>query len=82
MFTDAALRRATVGRMSEVAGTGVWGACIKQLGNAVPVDLAHLFAKAIHDRLTSVTHVAVLNDRLAPIVIQKTEAAAMSLPGR
>jgi DNA (cytosine-5)-methyltransferase 1 len=30
---------------------GTWGACIRQMGNAVPVELACLFASAIHDRL-------------------------------
>lgn len=32
---------------------GTWGACIKQLGNAVPVELARRFAERIHQRLTS-----------------------------
>lgn len=30
---------------------GTWGACIKQLGNAVPVHLGQVYAKAIHDHL-------------------------------
>lgn len=30
---------------------GTWGACIKQLGNAVPVELARLFAAEIRQRL-------------------------------
>lgn len=34
---------------------GTWGACIKQLGNAVPVRLGQVYAKAIHDQLRSVT---------------------------
>jgi DNA (cytosine-5)-methyltransferase 1 len=33
---------------------GSWGACIKQLGNAVPVDLICLFASKIHSRLSHV----------------------------
>lgn len=33
---------------------GTWGACIKQLGNAVPVDLAKLFAMEVHRRLLGV----------------------------
>lgn len=30
---------------------GAWGACIRQLGNAVPVEMARIFAHAIHNRL-------------------------------
>ncbi|MBD1814278.1 DNA cytosine methyltransferase [Microcoleus vaginatus DQ-U2] len=33
---------------------GTWGACIRQLGNAVPVDMATLFAKEIYQRLINV----------------------------
>jgi len=36
--------------------SGGWGACIKQLGNAVPVELAHLFAREIYNRLRHLTH--------------------------
>lgn len=41
------------------AFSGAWGACIKQLGNAVPVELARLFASAIHERLSAATPAAV-----------------------
>lgn len=30
---------------------GAWGACIRQLGNAVPVEIAKLFAEEIYKRL-------------------------------
>ena len=30
---------------------GTWGACIRQLGNAVPVEMARIFARTIYDRL-------------------------------
>ena len=30
---------------------GAWGACIRQLGNAVPVEMARIFACAIYDKL-------------------------------
>jgi DNA (cytosine-5)-methyltransferase 1 len=33
--------------------TGSWGACIRQLGNAVPVDLATIFARRIHQELST-----------------------------
>lgn len=33
---------------------GTWGACIKQLGNAVPVEMARVFADEIRQRLESV----------------------------
>lgn len=33
---------------------GAWGACIKQMGNAVPVALARTFALKIHQRLSEV----------------------------
>lgn len=32
---------------------GSWGACIKQLGNAVPVDVARLFAEEIKDHINA-----------------------------
>lgn len=32
---------------------GSWGACIKQLGNAVPVDVARLFAEEIKNRISA-----------------------------
>jgi len=32
---------------------GTWGACIKQLGNAVPVELGRVYASAIHAHLRS-----------------------------
>lgn len=32
---------------------GSWGACIKQLGNAVPVEMGRLFAAEIHSRLVN-----------------------------
>lgn len=32
---------------------GTWGACIKQLGNAVPVRLGQVYAEAIRDQLRS-----------------------------
>ncbi len=38
---------------------GTWGACIKQLGNAVPVRLAELISKEIYHRLVSVAEAAV-----------------------
>lgn len=34
---------------------GPWGACIRQLGNAVPVELAAQFAKEIHGRLIAIS---------------------------
>lgn len=33
---------------------GSWGACIKQLGNAVPVQIAQLYADEIHRRLAPI----------------------------
>ncbi|MGX9688516.1 DNA cytosine methyltransferase [Deinococcus wulumuqiensis] len=33
---------------------GTWGACIKQLGNAVPTQLGYIFASSIRDQLRSI----------------------------
>ena len=33
---------------------GTWGACIKQLGNAVPAELAYIFSSSISDQLLSI----------------------------
>lgn len=35
---------------------GTWGACIRQLGNAVPVELARLFAEEIYGRLLGTSY--------------------------
>ncbi len=42
---------------------GTWGACIKQLGNAVPVDLGKRFAEEIHRRLSGITQATVNEER-------------------
>jgi DNA (cytosine-5)-methyltransferase 1 len=37
--------------------SGVWGACIKQLGNAVPVKIIEKFANEIRHRLENFSHI-------------------------
>lgn len=42
---------------------GTWGACIKQLGNAVPVELGKRFAQEISKRLKVITQATVNEER-------------------
>jgi DNA (cytosine-5)-methyltransferase 1 len=42
---------------------GTWGACIRQLGNAVPVKLSEIFATEIHKRLNDNSRATVIKEK-------------------
>ena len=60
--------------------TGPWGSCIRQLGNAVPVELAAQYTRAIYDRLSEVMEHLSPSKSQDAFVPQELEPALVSLP--
>jgi len=60
--------------------SGSWGACVKQLGNAVPAKLAALFAYEIYERLAGVRRVVDSSDNPAQLPAGSANAVATAEP--
>ncbi len=57
--------------------TGKWGACIKQLGNAVPADLATVFAQILYERLARVADITAPRQSRTPVAAHVGDALSV-----